>query len=133
LLRPREPQPGSNLNFAELRQRKKALQLQQVRLPQIVRPHDPASQFPVVGEQQQTGAGIFQPADRKHARRNCFQVAGQRLPLLRIAHRRHHFRRLVHRQIQRFGGYRRQQLAIHFDVITRSIRFGAQLGHHFAV
>jgi hypothetical protein len=121
------------LNLAELRQGKKALQLEQVGLPQVVRAHDPTGQLAVVGEQEQTGAGIFQPPDGKHARRNRFQKSRQRFALFGIAHGGHHFWRLVHRQVQRLSGVVRQQPAVHLDVVARGVGLGAQLGHHLSI
>ena len=93
---------------------------------------DAVRELAVIGEDEQTFAGIIESADGEHAFLHATQQVHDGLASFWIGDRGDAFARLVERDVD-MGARGFEQCAVHFDVVGFEIRFGAELGDNFAV
>lgn len=92
--------------------------------------HDAIGDITIVREEQQALGVAVQPANRKDALGDIDQIHDRPAATL-VVHRRDVATRLVQDQVAE--RLRREQLAVHADIVTNRISPGAKLGHDRAV
>src|SRR5882724_8738519 len=118
----------------QVRQRQHSLHLDVIDLFQL-RPifQHLRRQVAVIRHEHQPRRRILEIPDRKHPLRQSSQKVSQRLPPLRVRHRRDHFRRLVQQNVYAPPLFRFDDSPRRLNPVFGRVRLRSQLPHHAPV